>query len=275
MSTLENLYDPRKEKRRLRISPSVICNLKCPYCNTAPWINKGCNVPIWPVNIIEFCKIYRPTEIILCGTGETVLCPNFLDLWKAVNSVESVTNIRLISNIIARPKQWWDACILSRNPAIDVGIIGSVHLDQGNIGAVKALMHDYATIRKKTVNSENFLHLDKKLQISANILISCGSSVILKTEYQKDPVWFTEPNVSFFWDCFIAETEKSEIMRELGVLSSILNISQLRRADDASLNCEFDADSVAIALTDKKNLLVIKIDADLKQYLLCDIVNRP
>jgi len=89
--------------------------------------------------IVNFAKDFKPTEVLLDGTGEPTLCPQFLDLYQRLNSEGIGQIITICTNVKARPLEWWKKLLSLRNPAIQTKLIMSIHFAQNNFTDVKRL----------------------------------------------------------------------------------------------------------------------------------------
>ncbi len=96
------------------LEPSAVCALKCPRCprvehpNT-PWLNKNMSLDFFKSFMTEDMLRNNVKRITMCGdVGDPIYCPDYLDIYEYVKSVDPTIHIFTITNGSHKKTEWWE-----------------------------------------------------------------------------------------------------------------------------------------------------------------------
>lgn len=238
----------------LRICPSVMCNLRCSYCINKQYITQK-KLDIHVDKIVNFVKTFDPTEVLIDGTGEPTLCPQFAELYKKLNTETRCCTFTVCTNAKARDLAWWRDCLSYRNRAKLTKLIMSIHFAQNNFEAVK--------------NLTNFAYKQDNVFVSNLAVLSKDSVPFILNEFNKNPLALR--NILFQWDCNMSDSEVYELKMLLGswVLSNLWFKPEYRK--NTAAKTQYYGRNMTALYIDRHNtdtFRIIKTDEDLNETLL-------
>jgi len=95
------------------LEPSAVCALKCPRCprvehpDTA-WLNKNMSLDFFKSFMTEDMLKKNVQRLTMCGdVGDPIYCPEYLDIYEYVKSVDPTIHIFTITNGSHKKSDWW------------------------------------------------------------------------------------------------------------------------------------------------------------------------
>lgn len=166
----------------LLLQLSKVCNLNCSYCCT-----KGDRLtvpqPPAPIDaIVDKIKALRIKELRFVGVGETVLVPNFTEMY--IEVLKHVKNITILSNVIAQPKEWWRRLLKLTPPCCMIEILYTWHPEGNNMQAGIELEE----IMKKVQESRK----DLNLRLIKHLILTDANVQRYIDAFDKYPGFFQE-----------------------------------------------------------------------------------
>lgn len=181
------------------------CNLKCSYCCSEQFIDGG--ISAIPIDLLtELIKKHNIKYVSFCGIGETTLCPNIAEA--VIEASKYVDEMDMLTNLSARPLEWWDRLVSSIREESKLTIKPSLHLNSNNY-SLNVKFHDKV---------EDFRALGYNIVTNPIVIISLSTVDKYLTYYKRDHERFHSywSSVLPVWDLRANSKEREQIIDKLG-----------------------------------------------------------